>query len=191
MTRHPRQRLRARVLPGLKPVIGIAALLAFHINPVAAQESPVGKSESDPLEEIIVTGSRLPTISGASISQLTSMSKAEISATGLTRVEDVLNTLPMFFANVTSAVSNGADGTAALDLRGLGPQRTLVLVDGLRLGPGSADGRNWSDFNQIPAAMIERVDVLTGGTSAVYGADAVAGVVNFIMKDHFEGVRLD
>jgi iron complex outermembrane receptor protein len=191
MTRQPRRRWRACVRRGLQPTIGIAALLVFHIIPVAAQESPVGKSESDSLEEVIVTGSRLPTISGASISPVTTMSEAEISATGLTRVEDVLNTLPMFFANMTSAVSNGADGTAALDLRGLGAQRTLVLVDGLRLGPGSADGRNWSDVNQIPAAMIERVDVLTGGTSAVYGADAVAGVVNFIMNDHFEGVRLD
>src|ERR1700679_1114253 len=99
--------------------------------------------------------------------------------------------LPMFFANMTSAVSNGADGTAALDLRGLGAQRTLVLVDGLRLGPGSADGRNWSDVNQIPTAMVERVDVLTGGPSAVYGTDGVAGVVNFILNEHFEGVRLD
>ena len=61
MTRHPRRRLRARVLKGLKPVIGIVVLLAFYISPGAAQESPVGKSESDPLEEVIVTGSRLPT----------------------------------------------------------------------------------------------------------------------------------
>ena len=93
---------------------------------------------------------------------------------------------------MNSTTSNGADGTASVDLRGLGNQRTLVLVDGLRLGPGSAiGGRNYSDINQIPAALIERVDVLTGGASSVYGADAVAGVVNFILNTHFEGVRVD
>jgi iron complex outermembrane recepter protein len=182
-------RRRSRHCYSLRSIIALGALVAL-VSPVAAQESPV-TSESEPLEEIIVTGSRLPSISGASISPITSLSAADISATGLTRVEDVLNTLPMFFANMTANVSNGADGTAALNLRGLGTQRTLALVDGLRLGPGSADGRNWSDVNQIPAAMVERVDVLTGGTSAVYGADAVAGVVNFILNDHFEGVRLD
>lgn len=172
--------------------VAVAAVLAVHLGTITAQEpSATNKEEPAPLEEVIVTGSRLPPVPGASISPVTSLSAADITATGLTRMEDVLNTLPMFFANMTANVSNGADGTAAVNLRGLGNQRTLVLVDGLRLGPGSADGRNWSDVNQIPAAMVARVDVLTGGTSAVYGADAVAGVVNFIMNQHFEGVRLD
>ena len=172
-------------------VTALAALLALRPGCLAAQEPPLPEAAPQVLEEVIVTGSRLPLPSGASISPVTPLSAAEISATGLTRVEDVLNTLPMFFAGMTSNVSNGADGTASIDLRGLGAQRTLVLVDGLRLGPGSADGRNWSDVNQVPASLIERVDVLTGGTSAVYGADAVAGVVNFILNEHFEGVRLD
>jgi iron complex outermembrane receptor protein len=168
-----------------------AAVLAGRLAVLAAQEPPGATPESGPLEEVLVTGSRLPSPAGASISPVTSVSASEISATGLTRVEDVLNALPMVFANMTSNVSNGADGTAAVNLRGLGDQRTLVLVDGLRLGPGSADGRNWSDVNQIPTAMVARIDVLTGGTSAVYGADAVAGVVNFVMNQNFEGVRLD
>ena len=172
-------------------VMAVAALLALRSGPLAAQEPPPSAGVPGPLEEVIVTGSRLPSPPDASISPIISASAAEIAATGLTRVEDVLNTLPMFFANMTSNVANGADGTASVNLRGLGTQRTLVLVDGLRLGPGSADGRNWSDVNQVPAFMIERVDVLTGGTSAVYGADAVAGVVNFILNEHFEGIRLD
>src|SRR6202042_3205072 len=74
----------------------------------------------------------------------------------------------------------------------LGAQRPLVLVDGLRLGPGtSVAGRNFSDINQIPTALIERVEVLTGGASSTYGADAVGGVVNFILNTHFEGVKIE
>ena len=126
-----------------------------------------------------------------SISPITTVSAADIQATGLTRVEDILNNLPMVFAGQNSTTSNGADGTATVDLRGLGNQRTLVLVDGRRLGPGTGDGRNYSDINQIPAALISSVEILTGGASAVYGADAVAGVVNFILNTHFEGVKID
>jgi iron complex outermembrane recepter protein len=189
MSDPPSRHFRLRRLGGR--LLAAAVLPAFHLSPLAAQEPPSPPASAAPLEEVIITGSRLPQPSGVSLSPITSLSAAEISATGLTRVEDVMNTLPMFFANMTANVSNGADGTASLNLRGLGTQRTLVLVDGLRLGPGSADGRNWSDVNQIPASMLARVDVLTGGTSAVYGADAVAGVVNFILNEHFEGVRLD
>jgi iron complex outermembrane receptor protein len=143
------------------------------------------------LEEVVVTGSRLSIPNETSISPITSISAAAIEATGLTRVEDLLNTLPMLFANENSTSSNGGDGTAALDLRGLGPQRTLVLVNGRRLGPGIGDGRNYSDINQIPAQLIKQIDVLTGGASSVYGADAVAGVVNFVLDTHFEGVKVD
>ena len=149
------------------------------------------KSGMGEQEEVIITGTRLSTVNEISINPITSVSAVEFQQTGLTRVEDILNKLPMFFASMTSTVNNPADGTATLNLRGLGNQRTLVLVDGMRLGPGSADGRNWSDVNQIPAALVERVDVLTGGASAVYGADAVAGVVNFIINTHYEGVRVD
>lgn len=88
-------------------------------------------------------------------------------------------------------MSNGSDGTSTVDLHDLGAQRTLVLVNGRRLGPGAADGRNFADINQVPAAMIEKIEVLTGGASATYGADAVSGVVNFILNTHFTGVKLD
>ncbi len=167
------------------------ATAAGGVSPLYAQQPPAPTAAAESLEEVIVTGTRLATPNEVSISPITSVSAVEFQQTGLTRVEDVLNKLPMFFASTNSTVNNGADGTAALNLRGLGNQRTLVLVDGMRLGPGSADGRNWSDVNQIPAALIERIDVLTGGASAVYGADAVAGVVNFIITTHFEGVRVD
>ena len=174
----------------------LATAAAAAAVPVAlAQTQTVAATtttESSPvLQEVIVTGTRLSTPNDTSISPITSVSAVDIQNTGLTRVEDVLNNLPMVFAGQNSTESNGGDGTATVDLRGLGPQRTLVLVDGRRLGPGTGDGRNYADLNQIPAALIERVDVLTGGASAVYGADAVAGVVNFILNTHFEGVKID
>ena len=108
----------------------------------------------------------------------------------MTRVEDLINQLPQAFAAQNSTVSNGATGTATVSLRNLGASRTLVLIDGKRMPYGSTND-SAADLNQIPAAMVERVEILTGGASAVYGSDAVAGVVNFIMKKDFEGVQLD
>src|SRR5712664_3998883 len=165
------------------------ATAAASVSGLHAQEAPAPAAA--PVEEVVVTGSRLSTPNEQSISPITSVSATDLQATGLTRVEDVLNNLPMVFAGQNSTVSNGSDGTATVDLRGLGPQRTLVLVNGRRLGPGRGDGRNFSDINEIPASLIERVDILTGGASAVYGADAVAGVVNFVLNTHFEGVKID
>jgi iron complex outermembrane recepter protein len=165
------------------------AAAAAGVSTLHAQEAPAPAAA--PVEEVVVTGSRLRTPNETSISPITSVSATDLQQTGLTRVEDVLNNLPMVFAGMNSTTSNGADGTAAVNLRGLGSQRTLVLVNGRRLGPGTADGRNFSDINQIPAALIERVDILTGGASAVYGADAVAGVVNFVLNTHFQGIRVD
>jgi iron complex outermembrane recepter protein len=168
------------------------ATAATGVTALHAQEAPAPAAAAAPVEEVVVTGSRLLTPNEQSISPVTAVSAVDLQQTGLTRVEDVLNNLPQVFASMNSTTSNGADGTATVDLRGLGPQRTLVLVNGLRLGPGSAvGGRNFSDINQIPAALIERVDVLTGGASAVYGADAVAGVVNFVLNEHFEGLKIE
>jgi len=173
----------------------VTATAAAGVPALHAQEAPPAQpaaATAVPLQEVVVTGSRLNTPNTTSISPITTVSATDVEQTGLTRVEDVLNNLPMVFAGMNATTANGADGTATVDLRGLGNQRTLVLVDGLRLGPGSAlGGRNFSDINQIPAALIDRVDVLTGGASAVYGADAVAGVVNFVLKTHFEGVQVD
>jgi iron complex outermembrane recepter protein len=178
--------LQQAVRFALATATATAGVSALH-----AQEAPAPAATAAPVEEVVVTGSRLRTPNETSISPITTVSAVDVQQTGLTRVEDVLNNLPMVFAGMNSTTSNGADGTATVDLRGLGNQRTLVLVDGLRLGPGEGDGRNYSDINQVPAALIERVDILTGGASAVYGADAVAGVVNFVLNTHFEGVRVD
>ena len=154
-----------------------------------AQTAPSTKPVA--LEEVVVTGSRIALAPNQiSISPITQVTAEDVQQSGATRVEDLLNQLPQVFANQGSTISNGSDGTAAVDLRGLGPVRTLVLVNGRRLGPGDPRGLSASDLNQIPAQLIESIEVLTGGASSVYGADAVAGVVNFKLNNHFEGVKL-
>jgi iron complex outermembrane receptor protein len=171
----------------------LAAATATAVVPAAwAQQAAVATTPATSgLEEVVVTGSRITSPNLTAISPITSVDAGYISSTNLTRTEDILNNLPMVFAGQNSTVSNGATGTASVNLRGLGANRTLVLVNGRRLGPGQGTGTNVSDINEVPAALIERVDILTGGASSVYGADAVAGVVNFVLNTHFEGVKID
>ncbi len=141
-------------------------------------------------QDIVVTGSRIPQPNLTSASPVTVVTAQEVKLQGTTRTEDLINSLPQSFAAQGSNISNGATGTATVNLRGLGSSRTLVLVNGRRLMPG--DPRSpVADINFIPAPLIQRVDVLTGGASSVYGADAVSGVVNFIMDTSFRGLRLD
>lgn len=142
-------------------------------------------------ETVVVTGSRIPQQGGLTASSpLTSVGQQELKFEGTTNVESLLNNLPSVFSGQQNFSGNASSGTATVDLRGLGPQRTLVLIDGLRLTPGDPVVPV-PDLNTIPAALVERVDVLTGGASAVYGSDAVAGVVNFIMRKDFQGVEFD
>ena len=170
----------------------LAAATATAVVPAWSQQAAVSTTPaSAALEEVVVTGSRITSPNLTAISPITSVDAGYIGSTNLTRVEDILNNLPMVFAGQNSTVSNGATGTAAVNLRGMGPNRTLVLINGRRLGPGQGNGTNVSDISEIPAALIERVDILTGGASSVYGADAVAGVVNFVLNTHFEGVKVD
>ena len=164
-------------------ICGVAALALG--GQALAQEA-----DSTEVGELVVTGSRIPQPNLTSVSPVTAVTNETIKLEGTTRVEDLLNALPMTFAGQTSEVSNGASGTATVDLRGLGPERTLVLVNGRRLIPGDPQ-TPVADLNFLPAALVDRVDVVTGGASAVYGADAVSGVVNFIMLKNFEGVRLE
>lgn len=142
------------------------------------------------VERVEITGSRIKTLSTDNVSPVTVLGAADIKIDGVRNVESLLNNLPQVFADQGGNVVNGASGTAAVNLRGLGSDRTLVLMNGRRLPYGSANAAS-PDLNQIPAGLIKRIEVLTGGASAVYGSDAVAGVVNFIMNDRFEGVQID
>jgi outer membrane receptor protein involved in Fe transport len=169
----------------IRASIGASLLLSVAM-PLMAQDT----TEEAELEEVIVTGSLIKRADGfESSSPVVVATAADISATGISKIEDYLNSLPQLDAGQNSYISNGASGTASLDLRGMGSSRTLTLINGRRMGGGSAYSSS-ADTNQIPTAMIERVEVLTGGASTVYGADAVAGVVNFVMRKDFEGVEL-
>jgi iron complex outermembrane receptor protein len=169
----------------IRASIGASLLLSVAM-PLMAQDT----TEEAELEEVIVTGSLIKRADGfESSSPVVVATAADISATGISKIEDYLNSLPQLDAAQNSYISNGASGTASLDLRGMGSSRTLTLINGRRMGGGSAYSSS-ADTNQIPTAMIERVEVLTGGASTVYGADAVAGVVNFVMRKDFEGVEL-
>ena len=170
---------RKSLLSGVSVVAAAAA--ALTATPAQAQDDE---------EAIVVTGSRIPQPNLVTTSPVTQVTSEDITTQGVTRVEDMTNQLPQVFAAQNSTVANGATGTAQVNLRGLGAARTLVLIDGRRMGYGSPNSVP-SDLNQIPAALVERVEVLTGGASAVYGSDAIAGVVNFIMRDDFEGFRVD
>jgi iron complex outermembrane receptor protein len=175
----------------------IAMAGATAAAPAAFSQTVAAAAATEPaeLQEVVVTGSRIQqNPNDVSISPVISVTALEIARTGLVRTEDLLNNLPQITAENSSGQSISSNGTATVSLRDLGSQRTLVLIDGRRMAPGGGLGLGTTaspDINQIPAAMIQRVDVLTGGASAVYGADAVAGVVNFIMDTHFQGVRLD
>ena len=145
----------------------------------------------DEIEQVIVTGSRIPQPNLEGASPVTMLGAQEVKLEGTMSTENLINNLPMAFADQGGNISNGASGTATLNLRNLGADRTLVLVNGRRMPAGSPRGPVAPDINAIPAPLIKRVEVLTGGASAVYGSDAVAGVVNFIMMDDFEGVQFD
>ena len=171
-------------------VLGVGMLAVAA--PAMAQDAQVGDTATA-ADEIIVTGTRIPQANLESAAPITVVSAEDIKLQGTTRVEDMLNSLPSVFASQSSTAANGADGTASVDLRGLGTTRTLSLVNGRRLLPGdpSPGSGSAADINMIPAALLKNVQVLTGGASATYGADAVAGVVNFVMDTDFTGFRLD
>ncbi|KRA83244.1 hypothetical protein ASD76_04065 [Altererythrobacter sp. Root672] len=159
-------------------------------NPVEAS------TETEPAEgEIVVTGSRLGSglSSGfTSPTPVTVLDSQRVEALAITNVGDALNQLPSFRATsgpATQANQGGNIGARVLDLRGLGSPRTLVLVDGHRFVPSTSQGT--VDVNLIPSALVSRTEVVTGGASAAYGSDAVAGVVNFILNRRFEGIRAE
>jgi iron complex outermembrane receptor protein len=177
------QTIRERLLAST--MIAGVAVAALAATPAMAQDGP-----GDDVADIVITGSRIPQPNLVTTSPVTQVTGEDIDVAGVTRVEDLVNQLPQAFAAQNSTVVNGATGTATVSLRNLGADRTLVLIDGRRIGYGSPNDAA-ADLNPIPGQLVERVEVLTGGASAIYGSDALAGVVNFIMRRDFEGVQLD
>lgn len=140
-------------------------------------------------DTVIITGTRIQAPGIVSSSPITTVGQEEFALTQTVEVERLFRDLPVALPGDNENVNNGTAGATSIDLRGLGDQRTLVMVDGKRMVPFDVDGE--VDVSAIPVGMLERIDVITGGASAVYGSDAMAGAVNFILRDDFEGVEVN
>lgn len=181
----------ARSIFGIRQVV--AFLLGFTASAGAlAQEAPAtNETESTELEAIEVTGSRISRVDAIAESPIYTVDRDALLGSGFITVDHYLNTLPQIVPSVSSQSNNpSSNGRAFVDLRGLGAGRNLVLIDGKR-PMGQASGGTIVDTNVIPAALVERIEIISGGAAATYGADAVAGVVNFIMKKDYEGFAID
>ncbi len=178
-----RRTIRSAALIGLTSALGMSTAVAQD-----------NSSDDEMLEEILVTGSRVVRTELESVSPIQIIGETEIEFSGVNSVATLLNELPA--AGVPGSVDTATNfrstttGLNTLNLRNLGSQRTLILVNGRRHIGGSA-GTQTVDVSMIPISLVERVEVVTGGASVAYGSEAISGVVNFIMKDDFEGVEID
>ena len=166
--------------------ISIATIFPVISSPVFAEGSAAE------IEKIQVTGSRTKRSDMETSSPVSIINAEDINSSGAVTIDDVLQNLTVAGGAMTNpAVNNGSGGNATINLRGMGAQRTLVLVNGRRMINSGTGAASTVDLNTIPVSMINYIEVLKDGASAVYGTDAVAGVVNIILKDDFEGAELN
>ena len=168
----------------------VGVLFAQHAALAQTTQAPAATEDSTTGDAIIVTGSRIRSVNLESQAPVTVLSPTDLTNTGSVSLGDQLNDLPALRSTYSTANSTrfiGTTGLSFLDLRGLGISRTLVLQNSRRQVSAS-EGENLIDVNSIPTDLVERVEVITGGASAIYGSDAIAGVVNFILKDKFDGL---
>ena len=185
--------MKNSVLFSSKSGLGFAliALLSFgSVFTVSAEE----EESADTAEEIVVTGSRIKRADNiSSPTPMVTLGEDQIENTGSVNIYDILNELPQAGDALSRGNTNftvGSSGVQTVNLRGLGSGRTLTLVNGRRW-VGGQPGEGYVDLNSIPTDLIERLEVITGGASSVYGSDAIAGVVNIILKDDFEGMSIE
>jgi iron complex outermembrane receptor protein len=165
-------------------MLALSAALVIPGGALAQTSDDDGATE---LEEVVVTGSRIKRSDTSSISPITVLSDEDLAVSGNLTLENFIQDMPAVNGGDFGAgVNNGNPGIASVSLRGLGPNRTLTLVNGKRFASASVNG--FVDLNMIPTSIVERVEVLRDGASTVYGSDAIAGVVNIITKKDFEGV---
>ena len=161
----------------------------------SAQSEDNNLGPEPPADILIVTGTRIPRPDATAASPVAAFDRDQLDAFREINVEEFLNELPQVVPGRSRSTIFGGDGTATVNLRGLGPTRTLTLLNGRRFAPsGASDGTSVvanANINVIPAALLERVEIVTGGASAVYGSDAVAGAVNFITRTDFDGIELN
>jgi outer membrane receptor protein involved in Fe transport len=164
--------------------VAVAVTLAFTPGISVAQDD-----DASAVEEIIVTGSRLPRRDLTAPSPITTIDRDDIRSSGQPTLEGTLNRLPQVQPSFGRASNNPGNGSANIDLRGIGAGRTLVMMNGRRIAPAGIGSA--VDINNLPSVLVQRVEVITGGATTVYGSDAIAGVVNVITRDDFEGFGLD
>lgn len=168
---------------------GVRFMLAAGVSVMALSVgSAAYAQEEEASDDIIITGTRITNPNLVQASQIRSIDQEEANYTNVFTVEGLLREIPGVVPDIGPGVNNGNGGAQTLNLRGIGTERNLVLLDGQRIVPFGLDGL--TDTNNIPLSLIERTDVITGGASTVYGADAVSGVANFITKRNFEGLEL-
>ena len=175
---------------------GIGAVIAPAAYAQAPAAAPGAGAATANLETVLVTGSHIPRVQAEGPAPVTAITAADIRANGYATMADVMSALTQNLGALdNNQNTNGfTPGAQAVDLRGLGPNHTLVLVNGRRMAsyPQSYGGNsNFTDISNIPVSMVERVEVLSGSASAIYGSDAIAGVINFILKQHVEETTVD
>ena len=169
-------------------VVSLLATASLSVGVAAVSTSSAWAQQEDEIEEVVVTGSRLVRRDLDAPSPVVILTDAAIRNAGNVTIEETLNEMPQLASDNTSSVNSGGDsGILTADLRGLDAVRTLVLVNGRRFAP--ADSRGLTDLSSIPDALVDRVEIMTGGASAVYGSDAIAGAINFRLKNDFEGLE--
>ncbi len=167
---------------------GAALAMAVSAAPAFAQEQDA--DQGGQVDDIVVTGSRIVRQDYVANSPIVTVGQEDFQATGSVTIDNLVNELPQFTPALNATSNNPSNGGQAnVQLRGLGTSRTLVLLNGRRVVPSNAS--SVVDLNLIPTALISRIETITGGASSTYGSDAVAGVLNFILNDQFEGVEVD
>lgn len=193
MRQHQRsKRCKSRHQQAISRVLIAAGITGMAAGAASAQEAEAPVAEEN---KVVVTGTRLVNRGFLAPTPVTVLDEQELKVTGTQNLETLLTDTPQFTANQLSSPTANTmqagqpSGTATLNLRNLGPTRNLVLVNGRRFAITGPDFT--TDINAIPAALVRRIETVTGGSSAVYGSDAISGVVNFIMRDNFEGVEVN
>src|SRR3569623_454039 len=187
---------RGGVLAGFPTLAAAQTAPACHDanGAVIPCDTAAAQAPADAATDVVVTGSRIRRPDLESVVPIATIKGDDIYSQSNPNVGEVLNNLPQLrstFAQQNPGLGIGIAGLNLLDLRGLGVTRTLVLVNGRRHVPSDIQNSTSSvDINNMPTDLIERIDIVTGGNSAVYGSDAIAGVVNFVLKDHFDGLQV-
>lgn len=175
-------------IPALSRQLSLLASCAAAI-PIVSLDAAAQEESSEEIEEVVVTGSRIKRRDFTSPSPLATVDRSTIEFSGQPTVEETLNQMPQVAPDFGRTSNNPGDGTSRINLRGMGAGRTLVMLNARRIAPSGVGSA--VDVNNLPQALIERVEIITGGATTVYGSDAVAGVVNFITRDDFDGLAIE